>query len=328
MNISLPPIPLLASDLQKLIAQIPIGQVTTHGTLAQALGAKVAARWVGEFVLDHPHDEQCNCHRVVRADGSLGDYVTGEAHTKQRRLAAEGIEICSHKVIWADPPFDVFQSERPLATLREYQEELRERVVLKSVCAEPKLVGGVDVSYTPDCPAIAAYALVDAESGDLLWSTTVQQPVTFPYITSFLSYRELPLYAELLEKVDKARKLPDVLMVDGSGILHPRGTGSATHLGIAADIPTIGVAKKLLCGTLDKELTYNQQCNIMWEQKKVGIAITSHRSRKPLFVSPGHRMSVVNAGRIAKAMIDKWRLPTPIYWADRLSRDAGKAFVR
>ena len=80
--------PDLAGQLHELIAQIPAGRVTTCGTLAEALGNPIAARWVGQFTLDHDHTPRCPCHRVVRARGLLGPLIDGDQQVKTRRLAA------------------------------------------------------------------------------------------------------------------------------------------------------------------------------------------------------------------------------------------------
>ena len=75
-------------------------------------------------------------------------------------------------------------------------------------------------------------------------------PVQFPYISSYLAFRELPLLVELLQAVAEERGIADVVMVDGSGVLHPRNAGIATMLGVLLDLPTIGVTKKRLVGTV------------------------------------------------------------------------------
>ena len=86
---------------------------------------------------------------------------------------------------------------------------------------------------------------------ELVWSAKIRRAIRFPYITSYLTFRELPILLELLGEVRAAGRMAPVLLVDGSGILHPRRFGVASHLGVAADAATIGVTKKLLCGKVD-----------------------------------------------------------------------------
>ena len=100
---------------------------------------------------------------------------------------------------------------------------------------------------------MAAYALVETETGRLVWSATVRRRVAFPYISTYLSFREIPIYLDLLDEVRAAGRLSEVLLVDGSGILHHRHAGVASHLGVVASLPTVGVTKKLLCGRVDIE---------------------------------------------------------------------------
>ena len=82
-TIELPPVTDLAEELVGLLRQVPRGQITTYGDLARSLGDKSAARWVGTWMLDHPHGATCPCHRVVRVTGDerRGDLLTGDNHT-------------------------------------------------------------------------------------------------------------------------------------------------------------------------------------------------------------------------------------------------------
>ena len=124
-------IPDLPGLLQQLIAQVPAGNVTTCGALAEALGSAMAARWVGHFLLHHAHDAACGCHRVVRAGGLLGPYIDGDTAAKRRRLAAEAVEVRRDSVDLARYGFDRFVSARPLVQLRQIQERLAAKVVLR-----------------------------------------------------------------------------------------------------------------------------------------------------------------------------------------------------
>ena len=86
-------IPDLERELRGLLTQIPSGKVATCGMLAQALGSSMAAKWIGHFALHHRHDDACNCHRIVRAGGELGGYVSGKPEEKIRRLKREGVVL-------------------------------------------------------------------------------------------------------------------------------------------------------------------------------------------------------------------------------------------
>ena len=315
-------IPDLAGRLRELIAQVPAGRVTTCGALAEALGNRIAARWVGQFALEHHHTAGCPCHRVVRAEGQLGPYIDGGTKAKAARLAAEGIEVQRDALDLKRYGFDRFVSDRPLEQLRKVQEALLDKVALKPRRRIPKLVGGVDVSYPSHGEGVAAYALVETDSGRLVWSKTVRRRVEFPYITTYLSFRELPILLELLEEVRTAGRISQVLLVDGSGILHQRHAGCATHLGVVASLPTVGVTKKLLCGRVDLEGMQPEESRpVVYQGRLIGVALrTSPRSRRPIFISPGHLLDVTFAERLVRRLLGGRRLPEPLYWADRLSR--------
>jgi deoxyribonuclease V len=296
--------------------------VTTCGALAEALGAAVAARWVGQFTLEHDHAAGCPCHRVVRAEGKLGGYIDGPVEVKIGRLAAEGIDVQGAAVDLARYGFDTFVSDRPLEELRRVQEALLDRVSLRPRRQMPRLVGGVDVSYPRGGDGVAAYALVESDSGRLVWSATIRRPVRFPYITSYLAFRELPILLELLDEVRAAGRIAPVLLVDGSGILHQRRAGIATHLGVAARLPTIGVTKRLLCGRAELEgMGLDESRPVVYDDRLIGVALrTGPKSRRPIFVSPGHLVDVTFAERVVRRLLRGRRLPEPLYWADRLSR--------
>lgn len=320
-------LPDLGKQLEELLAQVPPGRVTTYAALADALGNRVAARWVGHFMLHHDHGPRCPCHRVVRVGGRIGEYIDGGPARKAKRLAAEGVRVRSGSVELGPILFDRFESDRPLERLRRVQEEMVSRVMIRSRRKMPKVVGGVDVSYPRPGRGVAAYALVEVESGELVWSRAVGRRVTFPYITSYLAFRELPILLDLVDEVRRAGRLADVVLVDGSGILHPRHAGIASHLGVAASIPTIGVTKKLLCGQVELDgLRPHESRPVVLDDRVIGAAVRATAgSRRPIFVSPGHRTNLVFAEQVVRELLRGRRLPEPVYWADRLSRQAGRA---
>ncbi len=315
-------IPDLVSQLRGLLAQVPAGRVTTYGALADGLGNRIAARWVGHFALHHDHADACPCHRIVRATGELGQYIGGPEDAQARRLADEGIDVRGGFVDLDRFGYDRFVSDRPLEQLQRVQEALLAKVSLRRRRRIPRLVGGVDVSYPDPETGVAAYALVETDSGQLVWSTRIRCRVAFPYITSYLAFRELPILLELLREVRTARQMSEVLLVDGSGMLHQRHAGIATHLGVVASLPTIGVTKKLLCGAVDvEEMQPEESRPVVYEDRIIGVALRpTSGSRRPIFISPGHRLDVAFAERLVRRLLTGHRLPEPLYWADRLSR--------
>jgi deoxyribonuclease V len=340
-------LPDLLCHLQQLMQQIPAGRVTTAGTLAAALGNPVAARWVGHVLLHHEHHDGCLCHRVVRAGGLLGGYVAGTESAKTAVLCREGVKVEGGIIDLERFGFQDFRGERPLDALTRLQEEIVARTKVRRYRHMPRLVGGVDVSYIPTgvpprlCPVlssvatdppppatigIAAYALVDSASGELVWSAVIERPVRFPYISSYLTFRELPLLLDLLDEVRRAGRLAPVVLVDGTGVLHPRQAGIATHLGVVASLPTVGVTKRLLCGRVDLDgMRPLESRPVVYNDNLLGVGLRpTAGSRRPLFISIGHLVDLPFAEQVVRTVLAGRRLPAPLYWSDRLSRQVAK----
>ncbi len=317
-----PPVPDLEQHLLGLLAQVPVGRVATCGALADALGNRIAARWVGHFALHHAHSEQCQCHRIVRVGGELGGYVAGSLADKAQRLGEEGVVLSDGRIDLDRFGFEEFIGERPLERLRRIQERIQSRIVLRGRRRMPSLVAGVDVAYPNAAEGVAAYALVDVETTSLVWSTTVRSAVRFPYVSSYLSFREIPILMKLLERVRAEGQLADVQLVDGSGILHHRHAGIASHFGVIEAMPTIGVTKKLLCGRVDiRNMLPGESRPVVHEGQTIGVALRpTAGSQRPIFVSPGHRVDLAFCERLVRRLLTGRRLPEPLYWADRLSR--------
>lgn len=274
-------------------------------------------------MLHHDHNAPCPCHRVVRVDGQLGLYIAGAAGVKQRRLEAEAVEVHQGAVDLDRYRFEGFIGDRPLEKLTRLQESLAQKVSLRGRRTVPAMLGGVDVSYPSSREAVAAYALVDVASGKLIWSTAIGCPVGFPYISSYLTFRELPAHLALLDEVRAAGRMAEVILVDGTGVLHPRHVGIASHLGIVAGVATVGLTKKLLCGKVHIEGMEPQGGRpVVHQRRTIGMAIRpTAGSRRPIFVSPGHAISLPMAEKIVRAVLLGRRLPEPLYWADRISRE-------
>ena len=312
----------LWDDLRELLQQVPFGQVTTYGDLAEALGDIAAARWIGGWLLDHEHDESCICHRVVKRTGEIGLHVSRSEGTKSALLRGEGIEVTDDRTDLDRFRFREFESSQPLKELRAIQNALPSRFVEEPLAELPAIVAGVDVSYRSDI-SVSAVAVVEVASGELVDSATCEMPVPFPYIPGYLSFRELPALLGAIAALGEKRPMPEVVFVDGNGILHPRGAGIATHLGIETGLRTIGVGKNLLCGKVAKlPFEVNEAPPIVFDDRTIGAAVKAGERSRPIYISPGHRMTVDAAVAFTRALFHGHRLPEPIYFADRLSRDA------
>jgi deoxyribonuclease V len=318
-------IPDLKHELETLLMQIPEGRVTTFGDLARALGDVGASMWVAETIRGGKLAGECPIHRVVLKSGEL----TGESAADQKqRLKREGVTVAKQTVDLAEAGFRDFESSEPLAVLKAAQNRVPKKLKLTPYRKTPGEVAAVDLSYLDDGTAVACYALVETASGKLLWSDTVHREVMFPYISGYLAYRELPILLDLLEQVQSQRALADVVFVDGNGILHPRRAGIASNLGVLTNLRIVGVGKSLLCGKVDLSLiTPDSPQPIRDGKKTIGMAMKAEPTSNPIFVSPGHRIDVPSAARLAKLLFHGHRIPEPIYHADALSRAKAKSLM-
>jgi deoxyribonuclease V len=314
----------LPRALERLLAQIPRGRFTTYGHLARALGDIAAARWVGLYLLEHPHRAGCHCHRVVRLTGEPGLYAGGDAAEKLKRLRGEGVSVRDGRLD-VSQAFDAFTSPAPLAALMEFQLSVPRRLQLKARSKSIKTVAGIDAAYRPDGEAVGEFVLVDADSLETLWTTTVTAPATFPYISGYLAFRELPLMLRAWEAAREAGYAADAVIIDGNGILHPRRAGIAACFGMLADVPTVGIGKKLLCGSVDlKVMRAAETRPVLHNEEQIGAAMKCTDSSRPIFVSPGNRIDLDGAVKLVRRLFVDHRLPEPLHRADRLSKAAAR----
>jgi deoxyribonuclease V len=200
-----------------------------------------------------------------------------------------------------------------------WQEEKRGLVRIEPLGRAPGLVAGVDAAYDRvDKRIFGAAALYTYPELVLLEEAGVEDDIPFPYVPGLLSFREAPILAAALANL---RQIPEVVLVDGQGIAHPRGLGLAAHLGVLLDIPTIGVAKSRLVGQgAEPDAAARSVSPLVWEGKVVGLMVRTRARVKPLYLSPGHRLTLEECREIALGCVTRYRLPLPLRQADMLSR--------
>ena len=198
------------------------------------------------------------------------------------------------------------------------QERLRSQVRLQPLPAPPRLVAGVDAAYSKtDREIFGAAVVLSLPELAVVETAGVSGTVKFPYIPGLLSFREIPI---LLAALQKIRQPPDVILVDGQGIAHPRGLGLAAHLGLLLNIPTIGCAKSRLCGEFGElKPEAGSFCPLTWKEKQVGWVLRSRRGGRPLFISPGHLITLDESLNLIRQCLGKYRLPLPLREAHILS---------
>ena len=201
------------------------------------------------------------------------------------------------------------------------QASLATRVITEDRLDRIDVVAGVDVAYAKqgNC-ATAAIAILQARDLSVLEIITRDCTTSFPYIPGLLSFRELPAIRALLKDIPI---IPDLLLCDGQGIAHPRRFGLACHLGLMFDVPTIGCAKTCLLGQDSEPGTARGDSAPLRDRGEiVGCALRTRSRVSPVYVSPGHRISVPTACEWVLKLAPRFRLPEPLRLADQAARRA------
>jgi deoxyribonuclease V len=201
---------------------------------------------------------------------------------------------------------------------REIQLRWRDRVASVDDFGTVRRVAGLDVGFENGGKvARAAVAVLDFPSLALVDSAVAREPTRFPYVPGLLSFREVPA---CLAALDRLRAAPDLLLCDGQGYAHPRRFGLACHLGVLADLPSIGVAKSRLIGVHeDPAAPRGSWVPLLDGGETIGVVLRTRDGVAPLYVSIGHRISLDSAVRWALACTPRYRLPETTRRAHRLA---------
>lgn len=200
------------------------------------------------------------------------------------------------------------------------QRELAKRVVREDRLDEVRHIAGVDMAINEESDmARAAVVLLSYPALEIEERHVYEEPVRMPYIPGLLSFRELPC---ILGAFDLLKQQPELVMVDGQGIAHPRRLGIASHLGLWLELPAIGCAKSILIGhhgPLSEEA--GSWVPLKADEEVIGAALRTRAHVKPMIISPGHRISLETSLRYVLACCRGYRLPEPTRLADKLSKD-------
>jgi deoxyribonuclease V len=194
------------------------------------------------------------------------------------------------------------------------------------------VVAGVDQAFDGDD---AVSAVVILEGGDVVERASARLGTDIPYIPGLLAFREAPSVIAALESVERE---PDLVLFDGSGRIHYRQAGLATHVGVVFDVPAVGVTKNLLCGeprsSLESKLPAGTRIAVDPDDEvegptdgPIGYALQTRQFERegshvnPVYVSPGHRMSEATAADVVEACCAGYKLPEPIRLADRAAAE-------
>jgi deoxyribonuclease V len=197
-----------------------------------------------------------------------------------------------------------------VARAREIQLSLAKRVVAENEVIDPRLVAGIDIS-APDAQGVARGAVVVLRYPELsiVEVEIARGKLTLPYIPGLLSFRESPL---ILAACEKLCNVPDLILIDGQGVAHPRRLGLASHVGLFLDLPTIGCAKSILCGQhqpVGEEA--GSHAELLDNGELIGAALRTKSGVKPIYISVGHKIDIAAALQWVINCCRGYRLPEP-----------------
>ncbi len=213
-----------------------------------------------------------------------------------------------------------------LTNLAKLQEQWATEVIISPhyVPQDEDVIFSLDIQYVGD----TAFVALDVQyySGELIGTYTDESEVEMPYVPQFFCFREGPPLLKIVKKVQEDFKLkPDVLIVDGHGIAHPRRFGVACWLGVQTNLPTIGCAKQTL---LDYQGILGEQrgCTlpVFLENEEVGKVLRTQEAVKPVFVSVGHKMDLITATDMILNLASRYRICEPLRRADQAARAYAK----
>lgn len=205
-----------------------------------------------------------------------------------------------------------------IADAKAIQLDLARRVSLEDSVTRPHHVAGVDVGFEDNNRITrAAIAVLQYPELTLADSVIARCKTTFPYVPGYLSFRELPA---VLKALDSLQIIPDLFLCDGQGIAHPRRFGIACHLGVLTGIPSIGVGKSRLTGRYQEPGQDKGDYSPLTDKDEtIGVVLRTRDRVKPLYISPGHRISLKGAMDWVLRCTTRYRLPETTRYAHRLA---------
>ncbi len=207
---------------------------------------------------------------------------------------------------------------KTVAQARAIQQSLRDRVITRDRLRAPRRVAGIDVGFEHDGSITrAAVVVLDFPSLEPLEHAIVRRKTRFPYVPGYLSFREAPAVLAALRRL---RSTPDLILCDGQGFAHPRRFGLACHLGLLANLPSIGVAKSRLIGQhAALGPGRGEWVPLVDDGERIGAVLRTRAGVRPVYVSIGHRISLVTAIDYVLRCTTRYRLPETTRQAHRLA---------
>ncbi|XP_077980516.1 endonuclease V-like [Glandiceps talaboti] len=270
-----------------------------------------------------------------------------EIHTNERQTESTNHEMSNKPAVQSgdDNKSTVMIDEEVRQRWEKEQNELKAKLITENTETWQsskefeglEYVGGVDISFVKGDNVNACASLIVCSYPDLevIHSDCTMVQLTSPYIPGFLAFREVKFLVDCIDKlrVEKPELLPQVILVDGNGLIHPREFGTACHLGVLSDIPCIGVAKKLFqVDGLEKNSRHLEKIRKLEKGgdtfplvgnsgRVLGMALRScNTSSNPVYVSIGHKINLDSSVKLVQCCC-KYRIPEPVRQADIRSRE-------
>lgn len=214
-----------------------------------------------------------------------------------------------------------YEKNLTIAKARRMQAALRARLI---ECPLPKRiasVGGADVAVA-GTDLVGVIVVMRFPSLELIEVAHARRTMTFPYVPGYLAFREVPVLAEAWSRLTVK---PDFVICDGHGRAHPKRFGSASHLGVCLDVPTVGCGKSLLVGEYrEPGHKKGDRSELRHHGETIGSVLRSRDRTKVIFISPGHRSDFRSSLRMVMACVGRYRLPEPIRAAHHLASELKK----
>jgi len=191
-----------------------------------------------------------------------------------------------------------------------YHQEMRKQIKIEPLEKPVRIIGGADISFNKyEETVYAGIVLFTYPELKVIGQASAIGRTSFPYIPGLLAFREVPALLDAWNKLDTK---PDLMVLDGQGIAHEHRMGLATHFGLLTDTPSIGSAKSRLSGKYVEPANEPFAQSLMYDREEIiGIALRTKKNCKPIFVSPGHRVSMAQSIDIIKNCIRGYRIPEP-----------------
>ncbi len=214
--------------------------------------------------------------------------------------------------------YQPYMASEKFEKAKALQRQLAKKVSLKPFKGNARIIAGADISFNlKENIVYAVLAVWDCEQERIVDHSSAIEEVSFPYVPGYLSFREVP---PLLKAWESLRNKPEIVMLDGHGIIHPRRFGLACHFGLEAGVATLGCAKKPFVGEF--KMPHQQKGShtiITVDNEERGFAYRSRSGVKPVYISPGTGMSLQDCLNIAQQAGGKYRILEPTRHAHRLS---------